>query len=140
MDYRNLFKVSFFAYSDPIAWRDFTKHYFWMALLAQPVNIVLQLFLVPAPNPDHSQIRHCHDMHKILEERAIFSLFCVIDVDRNGILGDKDLTVSAAASAETKQFFASLQIPVSSTEVSEIIKRCNGVDGISFEGRLARVG
>lgn len=32
-------------------------------------------------------------MHKILEERTIFSYFCVIDIDRNGVLGEKDLSV-----------------------------------------------
>lgn len=81
--YRGLFKVSFFAYNDPIAFGEATKQYYWVVLLLQPMNIMLHVFL----------IRHCKDMHKILEERTIFSYFCVIDIDRNGVLGEKDLSV-----------------------------------------------
>ena len=110
--FRNILKMSFNSYNDPVEWESTIRHDYWLVLFMQSVVLTTFCFLS----------YQCADMYKMLKEYTIFSYFCIIDFDRDGVLGRRDLA----------SLFSSLQMTVSVKEIDEIIKRCNGIEGITF--------
>lgn len=79
------------------------------------------------------QFIHLGIFHEMIEELVTLSYFNVIDVDRDGLLNERDLSVGYVSLFSMQFFFLAIRIPANSQDVQTILCHSEATYGITFQ-------